>query len=187
MNNLKKIKLSSLLKKDKKKQFKKTLYQYRLNFLKNYKKKKINSESCLSEKTNETSIPKISNNLNKSLHRKIKSYNYEQLENPLSLNHKKKNLSIHIERINNNFPLGTAPKTFISLCRFNSLYPEINSALEYTINNEKNRTEFIKNSKLYQIEDLKRKKIIKKRTFLSHRNKETSNPFLTKNDFFTKD
>ena len=40
MNNLKKIKLSSLLKKDKSKQFKKTLYQYRINFLKNYEKKK---------------------------------------------------------------------------------------------------------------------------------------------------
>ena len=90
MNNLKKIKLSSLLKKDKSKQFKKTLYQYRINFLKNYEKKKINSESCLSAKTNETSIPKISNFLNKSLHRKIKSNNIEQLERPFSSNYKKK-------------------------------------------------------------------------------------------------
>ena len=40
MNNLKKIKLSSLLKKDKKKPFKKTLYQYRINFLKKLSKEK---------------------------------------------------------------------------------------------------------------------------------------------------
>ena len=180
-------KLSSLLKKDKSKQFKKTLYQYRINFLKNYEKKKINSESCLSAKTNETSIPKISNFLNKSLHRKIKSNNIEQLERPFSSNYKKKNFSINIERINNNFPLGTSPKKFLSLCRFNSLNQEINSALEYTINNEKNRTEFLKNSKLNKIENLKKKKIIRKRTFLSHRNKEIPKPFLTKNDFFTKE
>ncbi len=62
-----KIKLSSLMKNDETPK-RKTLFQNRINVIKSYKIKNLKTDSCLSGKTQESSIPKITNYINTSPH-----------------------------------------------------------------------------------------------------------------------